>query len=103
MVSVETLLSYPDWKIPFNINTDASDKQLVSVIIQNSKPNAFFSRRLIKPQHDYTMTKTELFAILERLKKLQVILFGYEINLFSDHNNLVYVKTLSESKTFIHW
>ena len=26
MVSAETLFSYPDWKIPFTLHTDASDK-----------------------------------------------------------------------------
>ena len=25
MVSTETLLSYPDWKIPFTVHTDASE------------------------------------------------------------------------------
>ena len=38
MVSVETLLSYPDWKLPFTVHTDTYDKQLGSVIIQNNKP-----------------------------------------------------------------
>ena len=49
MVSVETLLNDPDWTIPFTVHTDAPDKQLGAVIIQNNKPIAFFLRRLIKP------------------------------------------------------
>ena len=32
MVSAETLLNYPDWKIPFTVHTYASDKQLGSVV-----------------------------------------------------------------------
>ena len=44
MVSAETLLIYPDWKLPFTVHTDAYDKQLGVVTIQNNKPIAFFSR-----------------------------------------------------------
>jgi hypothetical protein len=50
MVSRETLLNYPDWSKPFDIHTDASDKQLGAVISQDGKPIAFFSRRLSKAQ-----------------------------------------------------
>ena len=41
MVSAETLLSYPDWKIPFTVHTDASGKNLGAVISQNNKPVTF--------------------------------------------------------------
>ena len=56
MFSTDTLLSYPDWKLPFTIHTDASDKQLCAVISQNNKPIAFSSRKLSKPQRNYTTT-----------------------------------------------
>ena len=49
MVSAETLLSYPDWTIPFTAHNDACDKQLGDVISQNNKPIALFSKRLKKP------------------------------------------------------
>ena len=57
MVSDDTPLSYPDWKLPFVVNADASYKQLGAIIGQNNKPIAFFSRRLIKPQRNYTTTE----------------------------------------------
>ena len=57
MVSAENLLSYPYWKMPFTVHTDASDKHLGSVISQNNKPIALFSRILIKPKRKYTTTK----------------------------------------------
>ena len=53
MVSFETLLSYSDWKIPFTVHTDASDKQLGDVISQSNKPISFFLIRLIQPQCKY--------------------------------------------------
>ena len=57
MVSDENLLSSLYWKIPFKVNNDASDKQLGAVIGQNKKSIAFFSRRLINPQRNYTNTR----------------------------------------------
>ena len=69
MVSAKTLLSYPDWKLTFPVHTDASDKQLGTVIIHNNKHIAFFSIILIKPQRNYTTTEKELLIIVELIKK----------------------------------
>ena len=38
MVSEETILNYPYWKITFTVHIDASDKWLCDVINQNDKP-----------------------------------------------------------------
>ena len=52
MFSVETLISYPDWKLPFTVHTDDSDKQLGAVISHNNKNLAFSYRKLSKPQRN---------------------------------------------------
>ena len=98
MISEETLLNYPNWTKPFTIHTDASDYQLGAVISQDNKPIAFFSRRLSKAQKNYTTTEKELLSIVECLKQSRGILFGYPINIFSDHKNLVY-----ESQRVMWW
>ena len=103
MVSAETLLSYPYWKIPFTVHTNASDKQLGDVISQNNKTIAFFSIRLSKPKRNYTTTEKALLLIVECLNQFCGILFGYEINVSSDHKNLVYAATLSESQRVMRW
>ena len=54
MVSAKTVLSYSYWKIPFTVHTDASDKQLGSLISQNNKYIAFFSIILNNPKCNYT-------------------------------------------------
>ena len=102
MVSADTLLSYPDWKLPFTVHTDASDKQLGTVINHNNKPIALFSRILSKPQLNHTTTENELLAIVECLNQSQVIIFGYEINVFLDNKNMVYAATLSKSQRVVH-
>ena len=103
MVYVEIMLSYPDWKLTFTVPADAYDKQLGAVTSQNNKHISFFSKILSKPQYNYTMTKKELLAIVEFLKKFRGINFGSEINVFSGHKNLVYAVTLSESQMVMCW
>ena len=57
IVGHETLLSYPDFNLPFEIHTDASHTQLGAVISQNNKPIAFYSRKLQLAQRQYTTTE----------------------------------------------
>ena len=103
MVSDKTLLSYTDWKLSFTFHNDASDKQLGAVISHNNKPINFFSRRLSKKQCNYTTSKKEPLMVAECLKQFRGILFGYEINIFSDHKSLVYATTLSEYQRVMRW
>ena len=82
MVSAETLLSYPYWKINFKVHTDAPDKKLGAIMRHNNKPIEFFSIILRKSQDNYTKTDKEPIVIVECLKNLRRIIFGYEINVF---------------------
>ena len=69
ILSKETLLAYPDFSKPFKIHTDASKVQLGAVISQNSKPIAFYLRKLSPAQTRYTTTERELLAIVETSSK----------------------------------
>ena len=64
VLSREVLLSYPDFNKTFHIHTDASHTQLGSVISQDNKPIAFFSRKLNEAQTRYTTTERELLSIV---------------------------------------
>ena len=90
VISRETLLSYPDFTQPFIIHTDASNHQLGSVISQNNKPIAFYSRKLNPAQTRYTTTERELLAIVETLKEFRNILLGQKITVYTDHKNLTH-------------
>ena len=92
MVCRETLLTYQDWNKPFDIHTDASDYQLLSVISQEGKPIALFRRKLIL-HNKTTFAEKELLSIVEWVRKFKNILFGYPIRVFSGHKNLVHVAT----------
>ena len=69
MVSAEKLLNYSDCTIIFTVHTNASDRQLGTVISNHIKPISFFSRILSKQQRNYTRTNRELLTIVECLKQ----------------------------------
>ena len=56
----------------------------------------FLSKTLIKKNRKYTNTE-------KYIKEFQGILFGYKINVFSDHKDLVYAAAKSEHQRVIHW
>ena len=90
IIAREVMLAYPDFSKPFEIHTDASHYQLGAVISQKGKPIAFYSRKLNPAQTRYTTTERELLSIVETLKEYRNILLGHEIEVFTDHKNLVY-------------
>ena len=81
-------LVYPDFNKTFEIHADASDYQLGAVISQENKPIGFFSRKLTKPQRNFTVTEKELLAIVETLKEFQNVLLGHETTVPTDHKKL---------------
>ena len=54
LVSSDALLAFPDHTQPFDVETDASDYQLGSVIKQNGRPVAYYSRKLNSAQRNTT-------------------------------------------------
>ena len=63
----DNLLAYMDFKERFDIHTDSRDYRLGAVISQNSKPIAFYSRKLIGLQTRYTVMEKELLSIVKPL------------------------------------
>jgi len=59
-IAKEVVLAYPDFTKPFDIYAGASTKQLGSVITQDNRPIAYFSRKLSGTQSKYTVTELEL-------------------------------------------
>ncbi len=82
-------MAYPDYSKVFEIYTDASSKQLGAVITQDNMPIAFFSQKLSDTQQKYSITKIELLAIVETLKEFKRMLWGEQIKVFTDQENLM--------------
>jgi hypothetical protein len=88
-IAKDAVLAYPDFTKPFEIYADASTMQLGAVITQDNRSIAFFSRKLSETQTKYSVTKIELLAIVETLKKLQGMLWGQQIKFYTNHKKLI--------------
>ena len=69
--------------------TDTSSTQLGSVITQSNRPLAFFSRKLSDTQQKYSLTEIELLTIVETLKEFKGMLWGQQLVVYTDHQNLM--------------
>ena len=78
-------MGYPDLNTPSEIHTDASKFQLGTVISQEGKPIAFYSRKMNSAHQNYTTTEKELLSIVETLKEFRNILLGHQIMVYTDH------------------
>lgn len=88
IMSQGVLLKYPNHNLPFDIDTDASNYQLDTVIKQNRSPVAYFSQKLSPTKIKYTMTEKELLSIKETLKTFCTMLLGARLNIYTDHHNI---------------
>jgi len=90
VIAKETLLAYPNFNKTFQIHINASHCQLGAVALQEGKPIAFHSRKLNPAQTRCTTMERELQSAVETLKEYRNILLGQQIEVFTDHKNLVY-------------
>jgi hypothetical protein len=88
-IAKDVVFAYPDYSKVFKIYTDASSKQLGAVITQDNRPITFFNWKLSDTQCKYSITKIELLAIVKTLKEFKGMLWGQQIKVLTDHENLM--------------
>jgi transposase InsO family protein len=93
-----TLLTFPDHKLPFTIEVDASDQGLGAVLFQKDKIIGFYSHKFNKSQLNYTVTEKELLAIIESLAHFRRIIYQSKIIIKTDHANLLYTPALESGR-----
>ena len=56
-VASEPIVKLPDFELPFEVHTDASDKAIGGVLVQEGHPLAFESRKLNDVEQRYSTHK----------------------------------------------
>jgi hypothetical protein len=81
------------------VYTDASDKKLGAVIMQEGKPLAFYSRKLSSAQTRYTTGEQELLSNVETLEEFRNILLGQQFIVHTDNLNILHGKLSNDRIT----
>ncbi len=61
------------------------------------RPIAFFSRKLLPRERNYSTVEKECLGIVAALKHFEVHLVGQEVHITTDHRALKYLNTLKNS------
>jgi hypothetical protein len=86
------LLKAPNWELPFEMFTDASDLGISAILTQRedgaAKPVCYYSRKLLAREKNYSTIERELLAVLAGLDTYRVYVGHGPLVVYSDHNPL---------------
>ena len=75
----------PDLELPFEVNTDASDRALGGVLVQEVHPVAFESRKLNAVEQRYSAHEKEMIAVIHCLETWKHYLMGTRFVVVTDN------------------
>ena len=94
------VLGYPEPKLQYILDTDASDVGVGGVLsqVQNGKERviAYYSKTLGPPERNYCVTRRELLAVIKAVKHFRPYLYGQTFRLRTDHASLQWLSRRRE-------
>jgi hypothetical protein len=95
LISTMLVLRGPNWKIPFQISTDASDIAIGAVLGQEEekKPYAinFIRKNLTPAELNYIETEKEFLVVIHAINKFRHYITSYLVILYTDHSAIRYL------------
>ena len=95
------ILSFPDFSLPFILDTDACQCGIGAVLSQVHKDGtervvAFASRAMSKSERKYSVTRQELLAAVTFIHHFRQFLLGQHFVLRTDHGSLQWLHSFKE-------
>ena len=84
-IASEQILKLPNFELPFEVHTDASDKAIGGVLVQEGHPLAFESRKLNDVEQRYSTHEKEMVAVVHCLRVWRVYLLGTQFLVRTDN------------------
>lgn len=85
VMSSTPVLAFPDFKVPFVMENDASAEGIGVVLMQGGRPLAFLSKALAPKHLTLSIYETKLLAILQVVSKWRAYLIGSHFIFKTDH------------------
>ena len=94
------ILAFPDYNLPFILDTDASGTGIGAVLSQvqegEERVVAYASRTLSKQERRYCVTRRELLAVVTFIRHFRHYLLGCHFELRTDHGSLIWLQNFKE-------
>ena len=101
-LSTAPVITAPDWTLPFEIMTDASDYAVGAVLGQRRDKSFhtiyYASRTLNDAQVNYTTTEKELLAVVFAFDKFRPYVIGNKTIVYTDHAAIRYLMNKKDAK-----
>lgn len=98
----------PDFTLTFILQTDASDRGLGALLLQEKSgeyhPLVYLSKKLLPREQNFATVEKECYAIVWAVQRLQKYLYGREFIIETDHRALQWLKTMkSQNPRLLRW
>ena len=87
------MLRLLDFELPFEVHTNASDRALGGVLVQEGHPIAFESKKLKEVEQRYSAHEKEMIAVVHCLEIWKHYLLGIKFVVVIDNVSNTYFKT----------
>lgn len=85
------VLVLPDFEKPFTLVCDACDMAIGGILLQESRPVAYYSRKLHGPEQRYSASDKEMLGVIAGLREWRCYLEGRPFVIETDHQPNTYL------------